>query len=301
MPTAVIEPNLEYDRPISIADGVYWVGTHNPDTGWLSSPYLIVDEDGEAVLVDGGCRSDFASVVMKIMQAEVFPWSISALVYQNYNPRLWGSLPHLETLINRPDLRVVSDVANLMFIQHHSGAAPLVSLEDLHFEYRFPSGRRLKFIKTPFAHSAGSFVTFDEKSRVLFTGDIFSSYATHWQFKLELRQDCKTCSDSEIRSAQCEYCPVREMLDFHADIMSSERALKFALERIAGIPFGIIAPQHGSIIGKSDDIVFLSERLSSLSGVGIDGIIGRRSFLDLGNTKPMRERLLGKDPYSGLA
>ena len=299
MPTS-FEANLEYDRPVSIADGVYWVGTYNPDTGWLSSPYLVVDEDGEAVLVDGGCRSDFASVVMKMMQAEVFPWSIAALVYQNYNPRLWGSLPHLETLINRPDLRVVSDVANLMFIQHHSGSAPLVALEDLHFEYKFSSGRRLKFIKTPFAHSAGSFVTFDEKSRVLFTGDIFSSYSRHWQFKLELRPECKTCPDSDMRSAQCGYCPVKEMLDFHADIMSSERALKFALERIAGIPFRIIAPQHGSIIGKSDDIVFLSERLSTLSGVGIDGIIGGRSFLDLGNTQPIRERLLGKNSYSGL-
>lgn len=297
---STIAPVIECDKPVSIADGVYWVGTYNPGTGWLSSPYLVVDDSGEAVLIDGGCRSDFASVVMKMMQAEVFPWSIRALIYQNYNPRLWGSLQHLESLINRPDLQIVSDLANLMFIQHHTGSAPLVSLEDLRFEFEFSSGRRLKFVKTPFAHAAGSFITFDEKSRVLFTGDLFSSFAARWQFKLELKQECKTCSDCERCPEHCDYCPVKDMLDFHADIMSSERALKFALERIAGIPFRTIAPQHGSIISNSDDIVFLSERLSSLSGVGIDGIIGGRSFFDLGNTQPIRERLLGKNAYCGL-
>jgi flavorubredoxin len=298
--TSATKTIVDYDKPVRIADGVYWVGTYDSKSGWLSSPYLVVDENGEAVLIDGGSRSDFASVVMKIMQAEVIPSSILALIYQNYNPRLWGSLQHLEVIINRQDLSIVSDVANLMFIQHHSESVSLVSLEDLNYEFRFSSGRCLKFVKTPFAHSAGSFVTFDEKTRVLFSGDLFSSYLKQWDFNLNLKLNCKTCPGHDICPEDGAACPLKDILDFHVDIMSSERALKFALEKIAEIPFKIIAPQHGSIISKSDDIVALSERLSSLQGVGIDGIIGGRSFLDLGNTQPIRERLLGKNTPHGL-
>jgi hypothetical protein len=75
--------------------------------------------------------------------------------------------------------------------------------------------------------------------------------------------------------------------------MSSQRALKLALDRMASVPFKVIAPQHGSIIHNSEDIVRVCDLLSSLEGVGIDGIIGDKSFHELGNTDPIKDRLLG--------
>ena len=288
----ITNQNLDYDRPIMLADDVHWVGIHDSETRWLSSPYLIID-DGEAVLIDGGSRSDFAAVMMKIMQAGVVPGAISALIYQNYNPRLWGSLHHLEVLIDRKDLRIVSDRANLMFIQHHSQSTNLISLDDLGFQWRFASGRLLSFIKTPFAHSAGSFVTYDHKSSILFTGDLFSSYAKDWRLLLRLPALCRNCERSEFCSERGKSCPVEDILTFHREIMSSERAVKYALEQISIVPFKIIAPQHGSVIYDSEDIVFVSDLLSNLRGIGIDGIIGNRAFRDLGDTSMIKERLLG--------
>ena len=55
--------------------------------------------------------------------------------------------------------------------------------------------------------------------------------------------------------------------------MTSEKSLRYALELIGKIPFSEIAPQHGSVINKPEDIKIITERLLTLEGVGIDGII----------------------------
>jgi flavorubredoxin len=287
----ILNINLDYSRPIKIADAVYWVGFYDVQSGSLANPYLIVD-DQEAVIIDGGSRSDFPDIMMKIMQTGVAPSSITGLIYQNYDPRICGSIPHLESIIDRPDLRIVSDQANHMFIRHYSESATLLSLQDLNFQFRFASGRSLYFYKTPYAHSAGSFITFDPSSGILFTSDLFSSYASEWRLLLKLDGECRKCADynSKICPYQKRYCPLYDILKFHQDIMTSERALKISLEQVAKVPFTTLAPQHGSIIHEPEDIICICELLAGLQGVGIDGVIGKRSFLELGDTTPIKER-----------
>jgi hypothetical protein len=72
--------------------------------------------------------------------------------------------------------------------------------------------------------------------------------------------------------------------------MTSERALRLALEKIAQIPFTVIAPQYGSVIHEPEDIIQICECLVSLKGVGIDHVLGDRPFNGLGNIGPIRER-----------
>ena len=55
--------------------------------------------------------------------------------------------------------------------------------------------------------------------------------------------------------------------------MTSEKALRYALQIIGGIPAEIIAPQHGSVLSDPGDIAVVSHRLMSLKGVGIDRIL----------------------------
>ncbi len=282
--------NLDYERPIKLSDDVYWVGAYDLQSGWYSNPYIITDNN-EAVLIDGGSRADFPSVMMKIMEVGLTPSSIVALVYQNYTPRLCGSLPHLEVIIGPNSLKIISDQANHMFIQHYSESATLISLQDLDHRFTFSSGRSLRFINTPFSHSAGSFVTFDEKSSILFTGDLFSSYAAELNLFLKLRARCKNCEDYPDCPDKLKYCPIYDILRFHHNIMGSERALKYALEQIASVPFTAIAPQHGGVIHDPEDIILICELLASLKGVGIDGVIGDRSFFNLGDTSPIKKRL----------
>jgi len=265
---------------VEIAEGIYWVGFFDAQSGLHCNPYLIVDHD-EALVIDGGSRPDFATVMMKIMQTGIAPKQIQALVYQHYDPDLCGSIPNFEDIIRREDLKIISDAENLMFIRHYSAASRLVSLSKLKFEYAFSSGRKIHFAKTPYAHAAGSFITFDPKTKVLFTSDLFGSYGKNWELYLRLTDACLNCQDYASCAGNQPDCPVVGILHFHKKIMTSTRALRYALEIISKIPFEIIAPQHGSIINDKQIIRHVFGLLGSLENVGIDEIIDKDYQPDL--------------------
>ena len=121
---------IDYEGPAEISEGIYWVGFYDPQTGLHCNPYLIIDND-EALVIDGGSRPDFATVMMKILQTGIVPHQIKALLYQHYDPDLCGSIPNFEGIINREDLRVLSALKNLMFISHYSVSSQLIPIEKM--------------------------------------------------------------------------------------------------------------------------------------------------------------------------
>ncbi len=268
-----LQTSFDYERPIQIGEGVYWIGFCDLLSGLHCNPYLVVDGD-EAVVIDGGSRPDFPTVMMKIMQTGTNPASINALIYQHYDPDLCGSIPNFESIIDKgDDLKIISDRENNIFIRHYLVTAPLLSLEKVNSEFIFSSGRKLKFIKTPYAHSPGSFVTFDEKSRVLFTSDLFGSYAKEWNLFLSLWPECRECRDYSCCPSNKKDCPVKDIMKFHQKIMTSTKALRYALKQLTDIPYETIAPQHGGVICNLNDIEFIQDTLAKLADVGIDGIL----------------------------
>lgn len=282
--------NLDYMRPVKISEGIYWVGSYDINTSLHCNPYIIIEGD-EAVVIDGGSRLDFPTVMMKILQTGLDPSSIKALIYQHYDPDECSGIPNFEDIINRKDLKLISDRINNIFIKHYYVSSPLHSLEDVNYSFTFSSGRKLKFVKTPHAHSAGSFVTLDTKTGVLFTSDLFGNYAAEWNLFLKLDPECSTCLDYTSCPISRSYCPLEDILKFHKNIMPSERILRWSLEQIAKLPFSVIAPQHGSVIYRPQDIVLVCERLVSLRGVGIDGISENRSYSEFGDIAHLKKRL----------
>lgn len=274
--------DTNYESAVEIAPGIFWVGFYDAPSGLHCNPYLIVDED-EAVVIDGGSRPDFATVMLKILQTGIFPRQIKALIYQHYDPDLCGSAPNFEDAIGHDDLQIISASENLMFIRHYAVSSPLTSLSKLKFEYQFSSGRRLQFITTPYSHSAGSFMTFDPHSGVLFTSDLFGSYGVSWQLYLQLAAECIECKNLSQCPRKLPNCPVNDILNFHRKIMTSTKALGHSLEQIAKIPFTILAPQHGSVINDKEIIEYVSKLLAALKDVGIDGILGDGDRFDDGN------------------
>jgi len=263
---------IDYESSVEIGEGIHWVGFYDQQSGLHCNPYLIVDND-EAVVVDGGSRPDFPSVMLKILQTGIAPNKITALLYQHYDPDLCGSIPNFERIINREDLKVISATENLMFIRHYSVSSRLVPLHKLDYQYTFSSGRRLQFVKTPYSHSAGSFVTFDPKSKILFSSDLLGSYGTEWELFLNLRPDCVDCFELGNCPQGLSNCPINDILNFHRKIMPSCKALRYSLEKILDIPFKVIAPQHGSIIREPKDLKYIFRLLTSIPDVGIDGIV----------------------------
>ena len=259
-------------QAIALKDGVYWVGFYDDQSGLHCNPYLIVDQD-EALVIDSGSRPDFPTVMMKILQTGITPNQIKALVYQHYDPDLCGSVPNFEDIIRRPDLKIISGQENLMFIRHYAVNSDLVALDEIDFSYTFTSGRTLHFVETPFAHSSGSFVTFDTQSRILFSSDIFGSYGNEWKLFLGLPPECMECNSQDSCPEKRRFCQVRDILEFHQKIMPNRKALRYALEQIARIPFGVIAPQHGSIITDPDLQRYVFEKLTRLEEVGVDALV----------------------------
>lgn len=267
-----------YEDAIKVADGIYWIGFYDVDSGLHCNPYLIIDND-EAVVIDGGSRPDFPTVMMKILRTGVALPEIKALIYQHYDPDLCGSIPNFEALIGQPDLKIISDAANHMFIRHYAAKSRLVSLESIRHEYRFKSGRTLRFVNTPYSHCAGSFVTFDTKTNVLFSSDLFGSYGSSWELFLKLDANCIECNTFPTCPNQKIYCPLYDVLRFHQQIMTSAKALRHSLKQILKIPFIKILPQHGSIISQPDDFIILFKLLGNAEDVGIDAITTENSGL----------------------
>lgn len=261
----------KYNRPIKVADGILWVGFRDEKTNFTCNPYLVV-ENGQAVLIDGGSRSDFAEVMLKILQTGIDPGEITGLIYHHYDPDLCGSMPNLLDMCDHPDLRIISDSRNNAFISyyiHRDRHTLLNSIDDYGCKLSL-NGRMLRFLPTPYSHSAGSFVTFDEKTGTLFSSDLFGSFAPEKELFTFLNPECYACISYDNCPHRRYYCPVEGILNFHKTVMPCTSALRYALRQIKTMPVKRIAPQHGSILTRPEDISFVIQKLEKLENVGID-------------------------------
>ena len=261
-----------YEKPIEIAEGIFWVGFYDSESGLHCNPYLIKDGN-EAVVIDGGSRPDFPTVMMKILETGMDVKSIKALIYHHYDPDLCGSIPNFEDIIDKPDIMIISHKENNMFIRHYQVKSPLISHDAIKSVFRFSSGRTLTFHNIPYAHSSGSFITFDRETGVLFTSDLFGSYGSTWDLFLKLTPKCRTCIDTTICTSQKKYCPLPDFINYHRHIMTSDKALSHAAGVVSDLNANMLAPQHGSVIHDQEDIRFMINLLMNLKGVGIDGIL----------------------------
>ncbi len=198
-------------RPIQVAEGIFWVGADADPEGLACNPYLIVEGD-RAALIDSGSRTDFAVVMMRILQTGIDPRQIVALIYQHYDPDLCGSMANFIDMCDNPDLRIVSENCNNAFISfyiHRDHYHLLRGVEE--YGHRFPLGqRRLEFIPTPYAHSAGSFATYDPRTGTLFTSDLFGSYSRPENLLLEFDPACFECDDWDHCPLRKTVCPLKE-------------------------------------------------------------------------------------------
>jgi flavorubredoxin len=264
-------------HPIEIAEGIYWLGYTNNNVGLHCNPYLIREGD-EAVLIDGGSRDDFSYVMLKILRTGLKPSQIKRLIYHHYDPDLCGSLPQLEAIIRTEELRIISHMENNVFIHYYSKKTPKLDYRVINGEFTFQTGRKLTFHGTPFCHSPGSFMTYDEKTKTLFSSDLFGSYDASWQLYLELNDDCPDCHAQRVCPQTGKKCPLYGIDQFHKRIMTSKLALDHALDVIETLDIERIAPQHGSILKSKQDAEAIIRYLRKMDTVGIDYLIAENKL-----------------------
>ncbi|MBI4993353.1 MBL fold metallo-hydrolase [Candidatus Wolfebacteria bacterium] len=223
--------NHNYDDAVQVAPGIYWVGFYDKDAIFSCNPYLIIDED-EAILIDGGSLGHFPFVARKVFSI-IEPQKIKALILHHMDPDLCAAMPLFQNIIGRKDLQVISHHRAALLISYYSQ-------EKINFYYpeengniyKFSSGRTLRFIPAHYLHTPGTINTYDEKTKTLFSSDLFAAFTPKW----ELYAD-----DSYFE----------KMKGFHENYMPSKEIMSRYLAKVKGLELDMICPQHGSVIFKN--------------------------------------------------
>lgn len=248
------DTSLDMADAVEIGDGIYWIGFFDKESQLNSNPFLIVDGD-ETVLIDPGSIPDFPVIMRKIIDV-VNPETISTIIAAHQDPDVCGNLPVIEDVIHRADLKIVAHSTTHRLIYHYGIKSELYAVDEHDYSLTLRSGRKLEFVYTPYLHSPGAIITYDTRSKSLFTSDIFGS----------LSNTANLYAGKEFPES---------MARWHQAIMPGNLLLRGAMDIIERMDITRILPQHGSLI-PGDRI---PEAISYLKNLpcGYDLISGARN------------------------
>lgn len=216
----------KYDAPVQLNDGVHWIGYTDTDSVFRTNAYLI-ESGNEIALIDAGSAVYFDSMFNQIEKL-IDVNKIEYFIQHHQDPDLCASLPFWEKKLG-PKKILAHTKANIL-IWHYGVSSQLVNVDEVNWELKLPD-RTLKFIFMPYMHSPGEIMTYDPKTRILFSGDIFGGLSMDWNlYANEYYMDA--------------------MEAFMENYMPSTEIVNENLKRIEGLEIDMICPQHGSIIPK---------------------------------------------------
>ena len=219
---------MDFTKAIEIADKLFWVGMYLENDPFQCHPYFI--ENGDAsILVDPGSMLEFDAVVKKVNTISSMK-NVKYIILHHQDPDLAASVPEMEKLIRRDDLRVITHSRMIPLVKHYMIKSDYYAIDKN--DYKLIDGSlELQFLTTPYCHSPGAFVSYEPKTKTLFSGDIFGGIEESWEFYAK--------DDYFYKAKQ-----------FHAEYMPSKDIFNYALNKIEKLDLNMIAPQHGSIIEK---------------------------------------------------
>jgi signal transduction histidine kinase len=218
-----------FQDAIEIASNIYWIGMYLDNDPFQCHPYLIKNGN-ESILIDPGSMLEFKETIRKI-NSIVNIKDIKYIVLHHQDPDLVAAVPEIEKLINRDDLLIVTHSRMSLLIKHYLVTSDYYEIDRHNNQLTTSNNFKLKFLTTPYCHSPGAFVTYEPKTKTLFSGDIFGGIEESWEFYAD---------DSYFDKAK----------QFHEEYMPSKDIFNYALNKIENLDLSLIAPQHGSIIKK---------------------------------------------------
>ncbi len=223
------KPLHNFKDAIEIAQDIYWIGMYLENDPFQCHPYLIKNGD-ESILVDPGSMLEFKETVRKV-KTIVDMKSIKYIVLHHQDPDLVAAVPEIEKLIDRDDLLIVTHSRMSLLIKHYLVTSDYYEIDKNDNQLTTPNGFRLDFRTTPYCHSPGAFVSYEPRTKTLFSGDIFGGLEESWEFYAD---------ETYFEKAK----------QFHQEYMPSKDIFNYALKKIEKLDINLIAPQHGSIIEK---------------------------------------------------
>ena len=232
----------DYSNAITVHRDIYWVGFYDEEASLHCNPYLLADDE-DMVLFDPGSIPHFPIVMRKVIDI-VNPGEITTIIASHQDPDVCGNIAVVEDVINREDLKIAAHSNTVRLIRHYGLRSELYAVDKHDYKLTLKSGRVLEFIFTPFLHSPGAVVTYDKKTKSLFSSDLFGGISKDWSL---------FPSNGFLPSLEA----------FHQLYMPSNELLKGCLEKLEKYDIERILPQHGSIL-EGDQIPLAMERLKSL-------------------------------------
>lgn len=221
-------------KSILIAEEIYWVGSKDQISGLHCNPYLLIDGD-EAILIDPGSIHDFETVYQNVIELVPIK-NIKYVILHHQDPDFCSSVPLFEK--KELNAEIITFWRTELFLKYYGIKSKYYLVNENDYKLELKSGRILKFLHTPYLHFPGAIMTYDTKTKVLFSSDVFGAFSRNWEL-----------------FAGEKY--IEAMKVFHENYMPSNDILRPIMEMLLAMDISCIAPQHGSII-KQDIKKYIS-------------------------------------------
>ena len=208
-----------------------WLGSESKyrEGAVQTMQYLIIDR-GRGVLLDPGGVHLFSRVVTAVSRF-ISVDKIDTIFFSHQDPdvssgiALWLGITKAKVYIS--DLWV-------RFLPHFGivDTARVVGIPDKGMDIALPSGSRMRCVPSHFMHSPGQFGLFDERSGILFTGDIGAAVFDE-------------SNETVFVENFNDHIPL--IKGFHARYMAANRIVRRWTEQIRRLNPRMLAPQHGAI------------------------------------------------------
>lgn len=208
-----------------------WLGTESQyrKGAVQTMQYLIVNR-GRGILLDPGGVHLFSRVVTAVSHF-ISVDKIDTIFFSHQDPdvssgiALWMGVTPAKIYISSLWIR---------FMPHFGivDVSRIIPIPDKGMSLSLPSGSRVTCIPSHFMHSPGQFGLFDERSRILFTGDIGAAVFEGGDEVLFV-ENFK------------EHLPLIE--PFHTRYMASNKVVRKWVDTVRRLNPVMIAPQHGAI------------------------------------------------------
>jgi len=231
--------------PVKLNDSLYWLGMGgNP--GFLQVNVYMIYRDGVGILIDPGPSARFEEI-KKACDSITGIENIQAVVVSHQDPDICSSLPDWERAGFRG--KIITHWRTGILLQSFGLVSPFQNIKDndtgIMDQYL-----SLRFLSFPHLHSPGNILTFDEKTRTLFSSDLFGAIGMNTHL-------------------YADDAYVSRMVFFHENYMPSTRLLHEGMNRINDLHPLTICPQHGSII-KTEIPKYIGALQSVKCGMGMD-------------------------------
>jgi len=229
---------------IEIKKDIYWTGYvdwnlrnfhgYSTPSGSSYNSYLIIDK--KVVLIDTVKEHGFDEMISGIAKI-IDPSKIDYIISNHAERDHSGSIDKLLSIANRAKVIVSPQGEKNLKLQFHKDLNFMV-IED---GYTLDIGsKNLKFILTPMVHWPDSMITYCGEDKILFSNDAFGQHiASYERFCDELGLDII----------------LNEARKYYANIvMPYGEQVKKVFDKITGFPINMIAPSHGVIWNKKENI-----------------------------------------------